>query len=67
VPSQDFDRIIILLDELDETVNIVKKTSSAPLDSLVGMDQVMQKLEKSMNLNENELLECRTSLEIARE
>ncbi|OGO88845.1 MAG: hypothetical protein A2Y24_02120 [Clostridiales bacterium GWE2_32_10] len=54
-PSCDYDKIKVLLDEQDEALNIVKKTSSAPLHSLTGIDLIMQKLEKSMSLNEREL------------
>ncbi|OGO84402.1 MAG: hypothetical protein A2Y22_05355 [Clostridiales bacterium GWD2_32_59] len=54
-PSCDYDRVMILLDEQSETLNIVRKTASAPLHSLTGVDVIIQKLEKSMSLNEKEL------------
>lgn len=53
-PVNNYDRINILLNELEEAVAICKKSSSIPIASLNKMKFIITKLEKTINLNELE-------------
>lgn len=58
VPGNHFEKIQNQMQETTEAKNILEKTTSIPLGSLIGIEFIISKLEKGIVLAEDELAAC---------
>ncbi|MBS4173074.1 endonuclease MutS2 [Bacillus sp. FJAT-49736] len=56
VPSVNKKQIVSWLEEVDEAVEILKKSSSVPISGLNGIDQILKQLNKGLTLRPDQLM-----------